>query len=130
MRISGWSSDVCSSDLGHEHWSRKFTGRVCAAVPVQHPVTRRPAAIIGLALPVADDARLILALLKWAGTELRSALQFQEGDRHRALVDQYLRRRRPDRASLLLTSDLFVADPRPTSSDERRVGNGGVSTCK
>lgn len=100
---------------GHEHWSRRFTGRLCAAVPVQHPISRRSAAIIGLALPVGDDPRVILALLKWAGTELRSALQFQEGDRTRALVDQYLRRRRPDRASLLLTSDLCVADSRSTA---------------
>ena len=100
---------------GHEHWSRRLTGRTCVAVPVQHPVTRRSAAIIGLSLAAGDDARVILALLKWAGTELRSVLQFQEGDRTRALVDQYLRRRRPDRASLLLTDELCVADTRSTA---------------
>ncbi|WP_344114263.1 helix-turn-helix domain-containing protein [Nocardioides humi] len=100
---------------GHEHWSRRFTGRTCVAVPVQHPVTRRSAAIIGVALPEGDDARVILALLRWAGMELRSVLQFQEGDRTRALVDQFLRRRRPDRASLLLTDDLCVADTRSTA---------------
>lgn len=100
---------------GHEHWSRRFTGRTCVAVPVQHPVTRRSAAILGLALPAGDDARMILALLKWAGNELRSALQLQEGDRTRALVDQFLRRRRPDRASLLLTDELCVADIQSTA---------------
>lgn len=97
---------------GHEHWSRRFTGLTCVAVPVQHPVTRRSAAILGLTVPASEDARVTLALLRWAGTELRSALQFQEGDRTRALVDQFLRRRRPDRSSLLFTDQLCVADTR------------------
>lgn len=97
---------------GHEHWSRSLTGRTCVAVPVQHPVTRRSAAVIGVALPQGADARAMLALLRWAAIELKSALHLQEGDRTRNLVDQYLCRRRPDRSSMLLTDELCVADTR------------------
>src|SRR3546814_9375055 len=41
MRISDWSSDVCSSDLRIDG---KTTGRACRICPAKHTASRSPAA--------------------------------------------------------------------------------------
>src|SRR3546814_16484224 len=37
MRISDWSSDVCSSDLGDTFWYKQRTGRTVNAIYPLHP---------------------------------------------------------------------------------------------
>src|SRR3546814_7476100 len=37
MRISDWSSDVCSSDLGDTFWYKQRTGRTVTAIYPLHP---------------------------------------------------------------------------------------------
>src|SRR3546814_5889409 len=50
MRISDWSSDVCSSDLGSHHLREQDHAGLRSAVGPEH----REALLAGLARPVAD----------------------------------------------------------------------------
>src|SRR3546814_11039224 len=97
MRISDWSSDVCSSDLPIDEGAK------------------------GL-VPGLTDA--------WAGGQEREAVVeplVDLGERERAGLrrSQLQRERQP-----VESTDDALHECGFVSSDERRVGNGGVRTCR
>src|SRR3546814_3252943 len=103
MRISDWSSDVCSSDLGNNPRADLFW----SGDPV------RPFVLIGrgLVAPYAPaNAAAIPATFRdaqgrWTGTAARAR-------------------------ALLINRERLRGHPMPTRSEERRVGKECVSTCR
>src|SRR3546814_20212590 len=108
MRISDWSSDVCSSDLsgeggGQRHVQRHLLQMHLALQP--RPFAHDQQADIFLRLQ-ADDQGVRL--------QPGPAVAAENGMAHRLELDQYLR----------------LARGQPLRSEERRVGKEGVSTFK
>src|SRR3546814_11370004 len=104
MRISDWSSDVCSSDLGRR--APDFRPRASA----------QPLGDLGAKLDLARCARLL--------ERLRVGVRDQE-IHPLDLGTHHVRDRVAARAA---TAD--PGDTRGQRSEERRVGKGCVSTCK
>src|SRR3546814_13548868 len=91
MRISDWSSDVCSSDLRTQVDMRVVEAVMPGDQPRQHPGIGR--------MHVARDQRQAYAL------DRLHAEGFEDGDMAVPAADQH-------------------------RSEERRVGEEGVSTCR
>src|SRR3546814_15003837 len=118
MRISDWSSDVCSSDLGRIRSAHRGTlfldeiDTMHAAVQAKllRVIEEREVQPIGAAAPEPVDLRVVAA----TKTDLRDAVA--RGDFRE---DLYYR--------------LHVVKPRipplRARAEERRVGKGGVSKC-
>src|SRR3546814_11762624 len=101
MRISDWSSDVCSSDLLSEQGLGQAVGELLAAAGAEDLVTS--AVVAGEPRHVLDDALdLEVDLLGHERRPLRDALRGRLG--------------RGDDVNL--------------RSEERRVGTEGVRTCR
>src|SRR3546814_12944340 len=92
MRISDWSSDVCSSDLHRPGLHRAFDDRLAQPRPAEIPVD-----------DAADEER--------GGHRERGALGRGDDAAEDAAQDDEMQRERP-------------------RSEERRVGNECVSTCR
>src|SRR3546814_14276054 len=95
MRISDWSSDVCSADLG------SLPASSCA------------------------DKRLYPANVK-AGRDLRWLI----GHRDRPLARRLEHNQHHEKADLPPVPGRLPSSLLPSRSDERRVGNECVSTCR
>src|SRR3546814_11946931 len=101
MRISDWSSDVCSSDL---HLTEQGN-----AVQPGHPI-------------VGNEAKRVAVGL--IGDKLRAG---RIGADIQILAQQQELERTPDGRVILRQQDLWMPEPR---SEERRVGKECVSTCR
>src|SRR3546814_16220446 len=115
MRISDWSSDVCSSDLGHAASEASRGGKGYA--------------LDGFRVEMADhfdDDTPVVSRSKFA-VELGETVG-KAGDHDAATYRQHgalMKFVVIVRQSQLMGYRQFSA-----RSDERRVGNGGVSTCR
>src|SRR3546814_7596136 len=145
MRISDWSSDVCSSDLQHRGWFQSSLLESCGTrgrAPYDAVLThgfvldeqgRKMSKSLGnviapqnvMAESGADILRLWVVSSDYSedlkiGPEI---LKYQ--------ADAY-RRLRNTLRYLLGALDGFTEAERldPARSEERRVGKGGVSTCR
>src|SRR3546814_16849198 len=119
MRISDWSSDVCSSDLGLyrdptvAEVTSRCDWRIADLIAAGHPVS------LYLVVPPSDISRtkpLIRLILNQIGRRLTESLDGSDGIARRH--------------KLLLLLDEFPALGRLDRSAERRVGTECVSTCK
>src|SRR3546814_6091773 len=120
LRISDWSSDVCSSDLGETQIVLIDTPGIFA------PTRRLYRAMVAAAWNSLDQAEAILVMIDAAaklGERAERVLQGIEG--------------RPEKKFLVLNKvDLTRKDKLLTiatqlnRSEERRVGKAGVSTCR
>src|SRR3546814_20916413 len=99
MRISDWSSDVCSSDLEYES-ARLQEGSLEAQVD-----------------------RLKSATLSEQDRSVRYNILAREADTNRTLYDGLLQRYKEVSAAAGITAS-------NVRSEERRVGNECVSTCR
>src|SRR3546814_17273565 len=114
MRISDWSSDVCSSDLGDPELRahRQRAVRRGQLAGIENPATRR--AVAGELGAVIARFSIREMLVFWSGfLDDRRPLRLR--DRRRRRIDRGRRRR----------FDLGEARP-----EERRVGKECVSTCR
>src|SRR3546814_18700218 len=112
MRISDWSSDVCSSDLGRQ---LDFAGRAFLDIGLQQePVGRRAGALLDLEL-VLEEAERVDAVLR--ALDLEAVERVALGKPH--LTPNHL---------VLVVSVAVDVDPLDIQSEERRVGKGGVGT--
>src|SRR3546814_11171110 len=114
MRISDWSSDVCSSDLPHAGGVRR------QARPAVRPGAGPPPSPEGVArmLNLAEYRRkpaLLADHLPWAALVAPGVVLNKDGSFQRSF-----RFRGPDLASAT----------EPESSEERRVGKECVSPCR
>src|SRR3546814_14527568 len=94
MRISDWSSDVCSSDLGHKGERR--------GLKFQLPIAQAEK-VFDLAQTTARTYQDVLAFLLGDGLEVYDMVEMLD----------------------------YIAEGQGRlRSEERRVGNEGVSTCR
>src|SRR3546814_14287879 len=133
MRISDWSSDVCSSDLGH----LRRIGRRLAAALETHGARRRPGNRVALRIGDGDhgvvergvhvrDARGdVLALA--ATNALRFACHYRKPFKKLGAASRGASSP-PDCLLLLAGNRLCLA--LAGISEERRVGKECVSTCR
>jgi transcriptional regulator of acetoin/glycerol metabolism len=96
---------------GPEHWAEINTGYTCVAVPVIHPVSRRPVGVIALSTPRDDVHPALSSMLRWSAQSIRHALLDQASVPEQLLLGRFLARRKQDRPRLLLSEHLFLADP-------------------
>src|SRR3546814_16991378 len=121
MRISDWSSDVCSSDLIGEYFERYFSARIDTLRQ-----TGYWDALIRLAgrLPLAGRARLYAPL--WGGIEDLTSLFLQLADGLERLGHAAEARAA---IAALVPRDSSIIDV-PTRPAERQGGKEGVGTCR
>src|SRR3546814_20617854 len=100
MRISDWSSDVCSSDL----WPAWID-------PVLERVRRDPRLLEILAPLIGRDLKQIINQLHWKPPGARAEFGFHQDSRSRRPREAYRELAR-------------------SRSEERRVGKECVSTCR
>src|SRR3546814_17290907 len=115
MRMSGWSSDVCSSDL--------LDGRAVDLVPwVGKPVWEWDRIYpIAFAMDQAATELGLASKIRWGGAWDRVLSDFGGSiDSYREECEAYAKRH-PGKACL--------DGPHFERSEERRVGTEGVSTC-
>src|SRR3546814_18169372 len=106
MRISDWSSDVCSSDLFQVH------------LVDDAGVGRHHLEVLERFLPPAQEAvALLVALELDLAVEVQRVRTAEHVDLHRVVGDKFRRDQRVDLVRL-------------ARSDERRVGKECVSTCR
>src|SRR3546814_12378143 len=112
MRISDWSSDVCSSDLHAEVFKVRRTG-ICRGIR-------------GLRTQLAAQLDVV------GRQRLQPGIVTGKGRRRCAEAADQRERRRRAAPRAQLTTNLSNGDavvPDTISSDDRRVGEEGVSTC-
>src|SRR3546814_20369529 len=116
MRISDWSSDVCSSDLLQRLYldieQTRFPDRL--QVEVAMPDELKNACVPVLILqPIIENA------IKYGVSPSKGkiAIRLTASAEYGLLV-------------LRIENDIDAKEPVPASSEERRVGKEGVSTCR
>src|SRR3546814_20060487 len=139
MRISDWSSDVCSSDLVLAHGclaaepERDVQQRLAAAIndqrpftglvdPVEHPQQRR------LACPVAPEDRKPIALAEFEVDVVKQAQEAALRRIERSAEEQPAPTR--GRSLALQERRHIKAEILGERTEERRVGKECVSTCR
>src|SRR3546814_14242146 len=128
MRISDWSSDVCSSDLGSGNFSVIVHG--LSAHAGRNPDDGRNA------LLAAADLALRLAKLKSPALKVNPA-KIDGGGPNNVVPDSAILRvnMRPSTPEAMVEAEAALrgavaAVSREHRSEERRVGKEGVSTCR
>jgi transcriptional regulator of acetoin/glycerol metabolism len=96
---------------GPEHWAEIHTGYTCIAVPVIHPVSRRPAGVVALSIPREDVHPALTSIVRWSAQGVRRALLEQSALPEHLLLGRFLSQRKQDRPRLLLSEHLYLADP-------------------
>src|SRR3546814_20226482 len=119
MRISDWSSDVCSSDLGRD---------ADAGTVVEHE--RRVAPEVEGMLAVDLDVRVAPDPVAFTGllVEDRHLVVVVGGDAIVVVLELHLAVGGPARARTLAAPDAPAGGD--ARSEERRVGKEGVRTCR
>src|SRR3546814_13851209 len=118
MRISDWSSDVCSSDLDHRlAGDRIVEAATRATLGEHHPDAAQLMKVIDLTPRIGSEIK----------TDLRALLSGRDAEQIRATLEQrgvvYFR-------GLSITDEQQVAIARTLRSEERRVGKECVSTFR
>src|SRR3546814_18876664 len=122
MRISDWSSDVCSSDLCAQPGSGEpqvwpqvvHDGEHAGAVPVS---ATRHAADAYIGIPFVDDGKTRAGVHCWGLLQMYYAEQLGI-----TLPDYPLTAADRDGNAAALREELAAGEWRPVRSDERRVG--------
>jgi transcriptional regulator of acetoin/glycerol metabolism len=96
---------------GPEHWAEIHTGYTCIAVPVIHPVSRRPAGVVALSTPREDAHPALSSVVRWSAQGIRHALLEQSTLPEQLLLGRFLAQRKQDRPRMLLSEHLYLADP-------------------
>src|SRR3546814_18573271 len=111
MRISDWSSDVCSSDLRYQFAAARAAMSSVMKAPIQLSI----AGMIGEGDDVAVEAETDSEMLNGRRYNNRYHFVFRLRDGKFCEVREY--------SCSHLAQNCF-------RSEERRVGKGGVSTCR
>src|SRR3546814_16034038 len=126
MRISDWSSDVCSSDLRRDQTRREHLVEIRRSHGFR--IFDRDAfrEVVAFSIPIAQT---IIHPGQMAGVIVDALRRRQIILPSSSILEAVLRRARPQAEQL--TSEVLTHGLRPaTRTDERRVGNGCVSKCK
>src|SRR3546814_16427461 len=136
MRISDWSSDVCSSDLNVDGWHQIAQLIVRVNPDIIRFGETRDTEVLRQAIAQAFAGKLVVTtvhatnapqilprFLQLPGSPPISPDVVFAPDLHKALVSQRL-------PGLLCGCSMPLAQVRPGNSAEARGGQGGVSTCR
>src|SRR3546814_6094280 len=134
MRISDWSSDVCSSDLlgnlrersanpdcRQSDWRHHHLGRWPLVAP-----SRTEETIVFKKILVANRGEIACRVMRTAkAMGIATVAVYSDADArapHVLMADERVRLGPPPAAESYLLADLILAAARETSSEERRVG--------
>jgi sigma-54 dependent transcriptional regulator, acetoin dehydrogenase operon transcriptional activator AcoR len=99
--------------FGHEHYVEHLEDLACAAVPVQHPVTRRTLGVVNLTGWRRDAGVMMVATTAALARRVEASLLEQSNRREHALLRDYLTAcRRSHDAVIAVGSDLLMLNDR------------------